>query len=613
MTTALVLVLPSNLHERSRCLSAAILGTVKKGRNYYRVKLLILGLWLSAYGWGATWYIRMDGGTREQCTGLTNAAYPGSGTAQDCAYAHPFWLVTSPTAWSVSANDTIIIGDGSYMIGWGAPNTYPVTGDSAIFGSVYVPRSREVVLPVIPNGVRILGEHWNDGCATKPEIWGTGGVYQIFNLGGSLSAGWAAPGAADADIECLEITDHAQCGYGMGASTTTARCESVTPYTDQPWAKNGIAGFYIRNFTIKNVWVHGMATSAIWIAPPDGFTAQNLLVDSNAGGLYWDPGSGDRDAKGTILVEDSKFLWGGCIEKYPNNPDPANHCMVIDAYVSAGDGIGADHSSGQFIFHRVEVAYNASDGIDLLYVDKAGGSIEIDRLWTHGNNGNALKLSSGSVSTVTNSIIQGNCKFLQNSGNPLSPNVSVCRAGGQPFVASLPGDTTIYAYNNVITEGDISSPMLLSCKSAASGAYRDCNSGTHFTLANNIVYGYFHNTAPYQLAGSPGATTANLVGWSHNLWYGLRTPCPYFTGETGAICGDPLLVNSTATESFDPHFRSASSPAINAGVPLPFVTTDYAGTPRPQGAAYDVGPFEVPAAVTGRSAPEKGTRGGVVK
>jgi hypothetical protein len=35
----------------------------------------------------STWYVRSDGGTSAQCTGRANAAYPGSGTLQACAFS----------------------------------------------------------------------------------------------------------------------------------------------------------------------------------------------------------------------------------------------------------------------------------------------------------------------------------------------------------------------------------------------------------------------------------------------------------------------------------------------------------------------------------------------
>ena len=36
------------------------------------------------------YFVRPDGGSPEQCTGLVDAPYPGSGTGQDCAWDHPF-------------------------------------------------------------------------------------------------------------------------------------------------------------------------------------------------------------------------------------------------------------------------------------------------------------------------------------------------------------------------------------------------------------------------------------------------------------------------------------------------------------------------------------------
>jgi hypothetical protein len=67
---------------------------------------------------------------------------------------------------------------------------------------------------------------------------------------------------------------------------------------------------------------------------------------------------------------------------------------------------------------------------------------------------------------------------------------------------------------------------------------------------------------------------------------------------TGNILGvDPLLVNNgtptmdAATPALNAYLQS-SSPAINAGLTISGVTNDYAGTTRPQGAAYDIGAYE---------------------
>jgi hypothetical protein len=52
-------------------------------------KFLLLALLASGLSlMSTTWYVRNDGGSTAQCTGKVNAAYPGSGTAQPCAYAN---------------------------------------------------------------------------------------------------------------------------------------------------------------------------------------------------------------------------------------------------------------------------------------------------------------------------------------------------------------------------------------------------------------------------------------------------------------------------------------------------------------------------------------------
>jgi len=78
---------------------------------------------------------------------------------------------------------------------------------------------------------------------------------------------------------------------------------------------------------------------------------------------------------------------------------------------------------------------------------------------------------------------------------------------------------------------------------------------------------------------------------NHNLTMGG-------TASTGAGAGVTVANNLDNT---DPTFVNvgarnfqllAGSPAINAGVTLAFVTNDFLGVSRPQGAAYDIGAFE---------------------
>jgi len=81
--------------------------------------------------YGATYHVRTDGGAGDQCAGATDAAYPGSGTGQACAWSHPFWSLDSNGNWKLTGGDTLLIHPGSYRMGFGAPNTGWCSSDGA--------------------------------------------------------------------------------------------------------------------------------------------------------------------------------------------------------------------------------------------------------------------------------------------------------------------------------------------------------------------------------------------------------------------------------------------------------------------------------------------------
>ena len=115
-----------------------------------------------------TYFIRPDGGTDDQCTGLADAPYPGSGSNQPCAWSHPFWALDGSGNWKIQGGDTLIIHLGSYRMGIGAPNTNWCNANW----------SWDCHLPPLPSGpdtthpTRILGFDWDQGCTDAPELWG---------------------------------------------------------------------------------------------------------------------------------------------------------------------------------------------------------------------------------------------------------------------------------------------------------------------------------------------------------------------------------------------------------------------------------------------------------
>ena len=87
-----------------------------------------------------------------------------------------------------------------------------------------------------------------------------------------------------------------------------------------------------------------------------------------------------------------------------------------------------------------------------------------------------------------------------------------------------------------------------------------------FQLANTVV----QNNISYNNNGGNYSNVGENTTADHNL------------------ITNPLFVNAAA---FNFNLQT-SSPAIDAGVTLSQVTTDFKNAPRPQGGAYDIGAYE---------------------
>ncbi len=100
-------------------------------------------------------------------------------------------------------------------------------------------------------------------------------------------------------------------------------------------------------------------------------------------------------------------------------------------------------------------------------------------------------------------------------------------------------------------------------------------------LRNNIVRSI--NSEPYF---TPNDGSCSLISGMNNLWFGTGAP-PSCSSLTANLNSDPLFVNPTS----DFHLQSGS-PAIDSGVTLSNLLTDFDGITRPQLAAYDIGAYE---------------------
>ena len=130
---------------------------------------------------------------------------------------------------------------------------------------------------------------------------------------------------------------------------------------------------------------------------------------------------------------------------------------------------------------------------------------------------------------------------------------------------------------------------------------------SNIELRNNIIVANASVT-PILFQGSagdptPGNVTGNLV-WrpsgttiATTVALGNRTWAQWLAAgfNAGGVNVDPLFINS-ATGDFN---LQETSDAIDAGTTIATVTTDIIGVTRPQGAAYDIGAFEVVQGGTG--------------
>jgi hypothetical protein len=130
------------------------------------------------------------------------------------------------------------------------------------------------MLPV-PSGpdaahpTRILGVGYNTGCTKKPQLWATEGLHQIFNLSE----------ASNVDIQCLELTDHSNCGMRVGSPLCAENWNSSA--SSGTWGRKGIFSHTGTNFSFTNLDVHGFADRGFLVGGIKGLTFSYVNMDGN--------------------------------------------------------------------------------------------------------------------------------------------------------------------------------------------------------------------------------------------------------------------------------------------------------------------------------------------
>ncbi|NNK92470.1 MAG: right-handed parallel beta-helix repeat-containing protein [Acidimicrobiia bacterium] len=504
------------------------------------------------------YYVRVDGGSREQCTGTTDAAYPGSGMHQPCAWDHPFRALPPGGEAVLAGGGTLLIGPGEYMVGFGAPGAEDCDTDDR-WGCA---------MPPVPSGpdqahpTRIAGVGWDSGCPDPPQLWGAEAVGQLIDL----------TGASHIELACLEITDHAGCVEDHSGGLACPRDD----YPFGNWASVGVYAEDSSDVHIVDVDIHGLADAGVRAGRLTDWTFERVRIAAN-GWVGWDGDiEGDDANSGTMSFRDWTVEWNGCVESYPGG-DPIG-CWGQSAG-GYGDGLGTGETGATWIIEDSTFRYNTSDGLDLLYVRRDGAGVTVRRSSAYGNAGDQIK--TGGPTLLENVIAVSNCGFF--SGKAFTHDVDPCRSGGSAVALNTHrGGDAVIVNATIAGQGDC-----LIIAECAEG--HDC-SGSESVVVRNTI-----------LLGNPefgGHGDVTCLAWSafdrdpfdfdHVIIDGVKTDrlCP-----PASRCDAGTAVVDASLDVFDAHLGSGSI-AIDAGTGEGAPVDDFAGHARnnpPDIGAYEAG------------------------
>ncbi len=493
-----------------------------------------------------TWYVRTDGGPPERCTGLADAPAPPSGSGLPCAWDHPFRALPPGGPARIAGGDTLQIGPGSYMIGFGAPGADQDPGACSQEGTWDCTLGRLPSGPDAGHPTRLIGAGAGSGCGNPPELWGSERANWVVDL----------TSTSNAEVACLVVTDHSAC---VEDHTGGLACNRDT-YPHGPWAANGIYAQDSSNVTLRDLDVHGLASRGILAGRLTDWTLEGVRIAGN-GSAGWDGDIDGTDSNaGTIAFRHVTVEWNGCAETWPGGEPAGCWGQSAGGY---GDGVATGETAGSWLFEDSVVRWNAQDGIDLLYA-RTGSAITIRRTRAEGNAGNQVKTNGPAV--LENLVAVGNCGFF--TGKPFTFDVDECRAVGNALSLALRGGDLV-TLTNVTVAGEGDCLVVAGCDTERSV----CDGSERVRIRNGLFVGGPDRTQEgdltcltYQENFPHGDAVFDA---DYLVVNGVKDDaCP----GTHHTCGLPPVLANESLSSFDGHLvagsRGADAPAIQpAGSP----------------------------------------------
>lgn len=350
---------------------------------------------------------------------------------------------------------------------------------------------------------------------------------------------------------------------------------------------NNVSGHQILNNTFKG-WgessdlVNKKGMTAIVLSggallENEGFWPENITIQGN---------TFDSNRLNNIVLTHSRNI------TIQNNEFKGTKCGT-----ETDDSISLVGIKGQFdirgivvqdnTFHDYEAVADCDLGTSLItayvgyYCDVRGHEVTIRRnqFYNFDQNGDP----SDETKFVSGVFIEAGCESHSIYNNIF---YNIKSAGIYSSYHELAGATNVYVNNSIynsaygfyLKEGIIDVRNNIVKKVSSAAICHGCGSGSPSLLTVTYDYNVYDDGASQTKIGLwAGVGTLNFADW--------KTQC---SCDSHSINADPLFVNAG---SGDFHLQSGS-PAKNTGISIGSVTSDFSGTSRPQGAAYEIGAYE---------------------
>ncbi len=560
--------------------------------------LLFSGFFLfSASAFATTYYVSVADGNDANCTGLSQTAYPGSGSGVACPWKTLDKVNTAMGAATIHAGDSVFFKSGETFVGYLNVTVSGSVGNILTFGSYgnganpIIDATGLLTAIKVSNGKSYLTfENLDARNATSRQIFLYNSASNII-INNVDASGNATNGAiyistgtfSDISITNAALSYNTQGIYLTGTSFTNITIDRVTATSG-----GGVRGIYLitgvyQNIDILNSTFNLNSAAGIYMAPTnlDDLNIANVTASSNTG-----KGVQLEASLSNTLIDSLIANSNGDNGLYINGLPIISDIIIQNSELN-GNGV-LNEASGLVLYGtgdngnitNTTASNNSRDGFDVsdfwtnvTFENDTANSNGTDGL---GADGDGFSFHDTSSGIMKNCIGRNNLKSAVAHISVATITIENClfshtTNGTLPSLVNL-YNGTYNLYNNVIYSDAHTGNGL--------GFSTDSSNGVSGEAKNNIIDNFdigFYKT--------PAVT--GIVTDDYNLIYGANTSYSGLTSGVHSFSSAPLFTNAASAANFTLTYLS---PAIDAGTDVS-LTTDYTGTNHIYGLP-DIGAYE---------------------